>query len=88
MPKVELHVHLEGSIRPATLLDLAARHGEPLPASTVEELQDWYEYRDFDHFIEVFLAAARCLKTPEDIHRITMDFLDGQAAQNVLHSEE
>lgn len=87
MPKVELHVHLEGSIRPSTLLELARRHGEELPARTVEELQEWYEFRDFDHFIQVYLAAARCLKTPEDIQRITADFLAGQAAQNVLHSE-
>ncbi len=87
MPKVELHVHLEGSIRPATLLELAAKNGEPLPARTIEELHEWYEFRDFDHFIEVYLAAARCLKTPGDIERITADFLAGQAAQNVLHSE-
>lgn len=87
MPKVELHVHLEGSIRPGTLLELASRHGEPLPARTVEELREWYRFRDFDHFVEIYLSAARCLRTPEDIERITRDFLEGQAEQNVLHSE-
>ena len=87
MPKVELHVHLEGSIRPATLLELAARNGVELPASTVEELREWYEFRDFDHFVDVYLTAAGCLKSPLDIERITEDFLEGQAAQNVLHSE-
>jgi adenosine deaminase len=87
MPKVELHVHLEGSIRPETLLALARRNGQPLPASTVEELRNWYAFRDFDHFLDVYVAAARCIRSPEDIERITADFLAGQAAQNVLHSE-
>jgi adenosine deaminase len=87
MPKVELHVHLEGSIRPETLLDLAARNDVELPARTVDELRDWYAFRDFDHFVEVYLAAAGCIQTPADVERIAADFLDGQAEQNVLHSE-
>lgn len=87
MPKVELHVHLEGSIRPETLLDLASRNGVELPARNVDELRAWYAFRDFDHFIEVYVAAARCIRTPEDVERIAADFLAGQAEQNVLHSE-
>jgi adenosine deaminase len=87
MPKVELHVHLEGSIRPETLLELAARNGVELPARSVDELRDWYAFKDFDHFVEVYLAAANCIRTPGDVERIAADFLDGQAKQNVLHSE-
>ena len=87
MPKVELHVHLEGSIRPETLLDLAARNEVTLPARTPDELLDWYAFKDFDHFVEVYLTAAGCIRTPEDVERIAADFLDGQAEQNVLHSE-
>jgi adenosine deaminase len=87
MPKVELHVHLEGSIRPETLLDLAARNGVQLPARSVEELREWYAFKSFDHFVEVYLAAAGCIKTPDDVERITADFLAGQAEQNVLHTE-
>ncbi len=87
MPKVELHVHLEGSIRPEILLDLAARNGVRLPARSVEELREWYAFKSFDHFVEVYLAAAGCIKTPDDVERITADFLAGQAEQNVLHTE-
>jgi len=87
MPKVELHVHLEGSIRPETLLDLAARNDVELPACSVDELRDWYAFKSFDHFVEVYLAAASCIRTPADVERITSDFLEGQAEQNVLHSE-
>lgn len=87
MPKVELHVHLEGSIRPETLLDLAARNGVELPARSVDELREWYAFKNFDHFVEVYLAAASCIRSPADVERIASDFLEGQAAQNVLHSE-
>lgn len=87
MPKVELHVHLEGSIRPETLLRLASRNGVTLPAADVAGLGEWYRFTDFPHFVEVYMTICRCLRTPEDIELIARDFLAGQAAQNVLHSE-
>lgn len=87
IPKVELHVHLEGSIRPETVLKLAKRHDIELPADTVEGLQDWYRFRDFPHFVEVYVAVSKCIRTPDDLELITREFLEGQAAQNVLHSE-
>lgn len=87
MPKVELHVHLEGSIRPATLLALAERNRVPLPAATLDELQAWYHFRDFPHFVAVYQALSRCIRTPDDLERIGRDFLAGQAAQNIRYSE-
>ena len=87
MPKVELHVHLEGSIRPETLLKLARRHAVRLPADTVEGLHEWYAFTDFPHFVEIYVTISRCLKTPDDIELVTREFLEGQAAQNIIHSE-
>jgi adenosine deaminase len=87
MPKVELHVHLEGSVRPETLLKLAARHGVALPANDVPGLRKWYAFRDFDHFIEIYMTISSCLRTPEDIELIAREFLIGQAEQNIRYSE-
>lgn len=87
MPKVELHVHLEGSTRPETLLKLAKRHGIDLPANDIEGLREWYRFTDFMHFVHVYWKCAECLKTPDDIEFIAREFLQGQADQNVLHSE-
>ncbi|MBI1881135.1 MAG: adenosine deaminase [Chloroflexi bacterium] len=87
MPKVELHVHLEGSIRPETLLTLARRNQVDLPADTVEGLRAWYTFTDFPLFIEVYLAVSACLRTPDDIELIAREFLAGQAAQNIRYSE-
>jgi adenosine deaminase len=87
MPKVELHVHLEGSIRPETLLTLAQRHEVDLPAKTVVDLQEWYTFTDFPHFVQIYLAISSCLRTPDDIELIAREFLAGQAAQNIRYSE-
>lgn len=87
MPKVELHIHLEGSIRPETVLKLAERNGVDLPAKTTDGLRDWYTFRDFPHFVEVYVAVTKCVKTPDDLELILREFLEGQKAQNVLHTE-
>jgi adenosine deaminase len=86
-PKVELHVHLEGSIRPETLLKLAHRNAVALPADSLEGLREWYTFTDFPHFVEIYMTIARCLRTPDDIELVTREFLQGQAEQNILHSE-
>lgn len=87
MPKVELHVHIEGSIRPETVLKLAKRNDVDLPANSVEELAAWYDFRDFPHFVEVYVAVTKCIKSPEDIELLIREFLQGQMNQNVMHTE-
>lgn len=87
MPKVELHVHLEGSIEPATLLKLAERHQVSLPARTIEELREWYKFTDFNHFIEVYMAICSCVRTADDLELIATEFLKDRAEQNILYSE-
>ena len=87
MPKVELHVHLEGSIRPGTLLQLAKRHRVSLPADTVEGLREWFRFRDFEHFVEIYLTCSQSLRDPEDFQLVAREFLAEQAAQNIRYSE-
>jgi len=87
MPKIELHVHLEGSVRTEILLSLAAKNNILLPASTVEELNEWYLFKDFNHFIEVYFKISECICSVDDIEMITREFLRGQAQQNIIYSE-
>jgi aminodeoxyfutalosine deaminase len=86
-PKAELHVHLEGSIRPATLLTLAARNHVPLPATTEAGLRAWFVYRDFDHFIEMYVACTKCLRTTEDYELVVYEFGAEMARQHVRYAE-
>jgi len=87
LPKVELHVHLEGSIRPETLLQLAKRHSVALPADDLAGLREWYKFRDFKHFVEIYVTLSSCVRDAADIELVTREFLQGQAEQNVLHTE-
>ena len=61
-PKIELHVHLEGSVRPATLLEIARRNGESLPADSVEGLRELFTFTGFEHFIEVWIVTTFVLQ--------------------------
>lgn len=87
MPKVELHVHLQGATQPETFLALAQRNQIELPANTLEEIRQWYTFRDFDHFLGVYMAISDCIRTIDDIELITREFLKNQAAQNIKWSE-
>jgi aminodeoxyfutalosine deaminase len=87
MPKVELHVHLEGAMRPAVLLELARRNQIELPARDEAGLKRWFRFRDFEHFVQVYLACSRALRHPEDFQLLALDFLAEQAYQNVLYTE-
>ncbi|NOX60543.1 MAG: adenosine deaminase [Chloroflexi bacterium] len=87
MPKVELHVHLEGAIQPATVLKLSRRHNLPLPANDESGLREWYRFRDFIHFIQVYLTIQNLLRSTEDFELITYDFGREMARQNIRYAE-
>lgn len=86
-PKIELHVHLEGSIRPATLLDLARGNGEALPADSVEGLQAIYEFTDFAHFIDVWILTTNCLRTRDDFRRVVVEYAAEAASFGAVYVE-
>ena len=87
MPKVELHVHLEGAADAATVWELAKRNNINLPAVSVEELQAMYEFRDFNHFAEIYGMAIDCMRTADDFAFMLDRFLAKQAEQNVRYCE-
>jgi adenosine deaminase len=85
LPKVELHCHLEGSVRPATLADLARTNGVPLPR---EDPEDLYEYEDLEGFLAVYGLVCRSVVQREDFARITYESLeDGVRLGNLRYRE-
>lgn len=84
LPKVDLHVHLEGSILPATLVEVAARNGTTLPSGLTDGR---YRFRDFPDFIAQWTAAMRCLRTAEDFRRIAFEFSRQQGSEGVRYAE-
>jgi adenosine deaminase len=87
MPKVELHVHLEGAQHPDTIWAMAKRNGVELPVNSPEAWRAFYQFRDFAHFIEVYIAASRAMRTPQDFYDMTVAFHTTQAEQRVLYTE-
>jgi aminodeoxyfutalosine deaminase len=86
-PKIELHVHLEGTVRPATLLALARKNGLELPGATEADLAELYRFRDFDHFIEVWILTTNVLRHADDFRRITVDYAAEAAAHGAVYME-
>jgi aminodeoxyfutalosine deaminase len=84
LPKAELHLHLEGSIDPPTLLELRNRHGKP---GTLAEVQELYRYADFSGFLMAYKTVTEDLQTPEDYELITYRLMEKLKAEQVLHAE-
>lgn len=87
LPKIELHVHLEGTIRPRTLLEIARRNRISLPADTVEGLADLYRFTSFQHFLEVWTLTTNCLRTAEDFAQVVVDYAAEAAAHGAVYIE-
>src|SRR5207248_11679334 len=86
-PKIELNVHLEGTVRPRTLLETARRNDYPLPADTEEGLAAIYDFRDFSHFIEVWVLTTNALRTEADLRQVVIDYAEEDASHGAVYVE-
>ena len=89
MPKAELHVHLEGSIRPATAVELARRHGlaTTLPTTDPARLADWFVFRNFNDFIRVIRSIQDLIRTSDDFALVVYEAGADMAEQNIRYRE-
>jgi adenosine deaminase len=87
LPKVELHVHLEGTLEPELAFRLAVRNGLPLPYRTVAEMRAAYEFGDLQSFLDVYYAACSVLVTRQDFRDLTLAYLAQANADGVRHVE-
>ena len=86
LPKAELHVHHVGSASPRIVAELAERHPGTVP-SDLEALREFYTFRDFAHFIEVYLAVVDLVRTPEDVRMLTYEIAADMAEQKIRYAE-
>jgi aminodeoxyfutalosine deaminase len=87
LPKTEVHLHLEGTISPDTLWEMAASNHVALPVSSPEELRRLYAFTDFEAFIRLWLLMCSCFRTPENYERMVDGFLSDCARQNLRYAE-
>ena len=87
LPKVELHLHLEGSLEPQMLFDLAIRNQVTLPYQNVEEVKQAFQFTQLQDFLDIYYQAANVLVTEQDFYDLTWAYLVKCKEQNVLHVE-
>jgi adenosine deaminase len=87
LPKVELHVHVEGTLEPELMFELAARNGVRLPYASVEEVRRAYQFTDLQSFLDLYYAGAGVLVSEQDFHDLAWAYLTRVAGQTVRHVE-
>ncbi|MEZ4908398.1 MAG: adenosine deaminase [Saprospiraceae bacterium] len=87
IPKAELHIHLEGSIEPATQLKLAEKNKVKIKYNTIEEIRDAYKFKDLNDFLNIYNMGTKVLRSEEDFYLITMEYLAKAYSQNIVHTE-
>src|SRR6476619_5899841 len=87
MPKAELHIHIEGSLEPELIFELAQRNGVSLAYPTVEALRQAYAFTDLQSFLDIYYAGASVLLTEQDFYDMTAAYLARAHADNVRHAE-
>lgn len=87
LPKVELHLHIEGSLEPELLFDLAKRNRIDIPYDSPEALRKAYEFEDLQSFLDIYYQGANALQTEQDFYDLTWAYLERCQRDNVIHTE-
>jgi adenosine deaminase len=87
LPKVELHVHIEGTLEPEMMFELAQRNHLPLPYDSVEALRAAYHFDNLQSFLDLYYAGAGVLMTEQDFYDLTWAYLERCKQDNVVHTE-
>jgi adenosine deaminase len=86
-PKVELHLHIEGTLEPELLMVLAERHSIELPYTDVGQVREAYRFADLQSFLDIYYQGAAVLLDAQDFEQLTWAYLRRMAAENVRHVE-
>ena len=87
MPKAELHLHIDGSLRAPRLLELAAKHGVELPYASVTDVEAAYDFQDLQSFLDLYYLGASVLRDADDFYWLMSDYLGVCREQNIVHCE-
>jgi adenosine deaminase len=87
LPKAELHIHIEGSLEPELMFEIAGRNGIALKYASVEEARRAYNFADLQSFLDVYYEATRVLLHERDFYEMTWAYLEKSASQGVCHAE-
>ncbi len=87
LPKAELHLHIEGSLEPELMFELAQRNGVAIPFDSVEAVRAAYDFSNLQDFLDIYYAGANVLLTRPDFEDLVFAYFQRAAADNVRHAE-
>jgi adenine deaminase len=87
LPKAELHIHIEGSLEPELIFELARRNAVEIPYASVEDLRRAYAFTNLQSFLDIYYAGASVLRKEQDFYDMAWAYLQRAAADNVVHTE-
>ena len=87
VPKAELHVHIEGTLEPELMFELARRNDIALPYRDIESVRDAYRFSDLQSFLDIYYRSCSVLLTERDFYELGLAYLQRAAAQGVRHAE-
>ncbi|MDP2116041.1 MAG: adenosine deaminase [Brevundimonas sp.] len=87
LPKAELHLHIEGSLEPELMFELARRNKVAIPFDSVEAVRAAYDFSNLQDFLDIYYAGAAVLRTEQDFHDLALAYFRRAAADNVRHAE-
>ncbi|TNE33163.1 MAG: adenosine deaminase [Alphaproteobacteria bacterium] len=87
MPKIELHLHIEGSLEPELMFELAQRNEIALPFPDVEAVRRAYDFSNLQDFLDIYYQGMNVLRTEQDFYDLAWAYFERIAAQNVMHTE-
>ena len=87
IPTAELHLHLEGAMRPSTALELSAQNGVALPEDVARGLRDGFVYPTIERFIQTYIAVTRCVRRSRDYEQVVVEVAEDLARQGVRYAE-
>lgn len=87
LPKAELHLHIEGSLEPELMFELARRNKVAIPFDSVEAVRAAYDFSNLQDFLDIYYAGAEVLRTEQDFHDLALAYFRRAAADNVRHAE-
>jgi len=87
LPKIELHLHIEGTLEPEMLFELAQRNHIQLPYRSIQEVRDAYHFTNLQSFLDIYYQGARVLQTEQDFYDLMWAYLEKVSGQNVRHAE-
>lgn len=87
LPKVELHLHIEGTLEPSMMLNLAKKNNIEIPYKNIQEVNEAYKFKNLQSFLDLYYLGAKVLKTKDDFFELTWAYMLKCKEQNIVHTE-